>query len=161
MKPSFERRISSPLGELDLFASDEALVAVYLPRHKGAPSIEAQDGHDHPVLAEAARQLEAYFSGERRTFDLPLDPEGSAFQREVWRALVAIPFGATRSYGELARELGRPSGARAVGMANARNPISIIVPCHRVIATGGALTGYAGGIDAKRWLIGHEQRRGS
>ncbi|MDI1483334.1 methylated-DNA--[protein]-cysteine S-methyltransferase [Polyangium sp. y55x31] len=154
-----ERRISSPLGELHVVASDEAIVGVYLPGHKGAPVIVARDGREHPVLGEAARQLAEYFAGKRKFFMLPLEPRGSDFQREVWRALLEIPFGKTQSYADLARALGRPQAARAVGAANAKNPISIIVPCHRVIAGDGALTGYAGGITAKRWLLSHEQER--
>jgi methylated-DNA-[protein]-cysteine S-methyltransferase len=158
MRTLFERPFQSPLGALRLVASDDALVGVYLPNHKGAPPIDAREAGAHPVLVEAARQLEAYFAGQREAFDLPLDLRGSPFQREVWQELVGIPFGATRSYADLARALGKPSAARAVGAANAKNPISIIVPCHRVIAGDGALTGYAGGIDAKRWLLAHERR---
>jgi methylated-DNA-[protein]-cysteine S-methyltransferase len=158
MSTRFEHHLRSPLGDLRLVAAGDALAGIYLPDHEGAPPMAPHDGRLHPVLLEAARQLEAYFAGQRRAFDLPLAPAGSAFQREVRRALVAIPFGATRAYADLARALGRPSAARAVGAANARNPISIIVPCHRVVAGDGALTGYAGGLDAKRWLLAHEQR---
>ena len=110
------------------------------------------------MLARAAAQLRAYFAGERTVFDLPLAPDGSGFQRLVWQALERIPYGVTRSYGELAAAIGRPAASRAVGSANSRNPISIIVPCHRVIGANGALTGYAGGMRAKRWLLEHEQR---
>jgi methylated-DNA-[protein]-cysteine S-methyltransferase len=112
------------------------------------------------LLERVAEQLAQYFAGERREFDLPLAPRGSGFQERVWRALLAIPFNETRSYGELARAIGRPSASRAVGSANSRNPISIIVPCHRVIASNGELTGYAGGMAAKRWLLDHESRVG-
>ena len=108
------------------------------------------------MLACAAEQLAAYFAGERTAFDLPLAPEGTAFQRRVWAQLATIPFGTTQSYGEVATALGMPTGARAVGAANGMNPISIIVPCHRVIASSGALTGYAGGTAAKQWLLDHE-----
>jgi len=110
------------------------------------------------VLAETAKQLTAYFAGELTAFDLPLAPVGTAFQRIVWSALVEIPFAETWTYGELARTIGRPSASRAVGTANSKNPISIIVPCHRVIGANGDLTGYAGGMDAKRWLLDHENR---
>jgi len=110
------------------------------------------------MLERVATQLTEYFAGERRQFDLPVAPRGSGFQERVWRALVAIPFAETRSYGELARSIGRPSASRAVGSANSKNPISIIVPCHRVIAANGELTGYAGGMAAKRWLLDHERR---
>jgi methylated-DNA-[protein]-cysteine S-methyltransferase len=103
-------------------------------------------------------QLAEYFAGARTAFDLAIGPRGSGFQERVWRALLAIPYGTTITYGELAREIGRPAASRAVGSANSRNPISIIVPCHRVIAASGELTGYAGGLAAKRWLIDHEQR---
>jgi len=105
-----------------------------------------------------ATQLAEYFAGDRRAFDLPVAPRGSEFQELVWRALVEIPFGETRSYGQLARSIGQPTASRAVGAANGRNPIAIIVPCHRVIGATGALTGYAGGMAAKRWLLDHERR---
>lgn len=110
------------------------------------------------MLVRAAAQLAEYFAGERAEFDIPLAPRGTGFQRLVWAALEQIPFGETRSYGELAAGLGRPSASRAVGAANGKNPISILVPCHRVIAGSGALTGYAGGLAAKRWLLAHEAR---
>lgn len=110
------------------------------------------------MLVEAADQLAAYFAGERQTFALPLGPEGTAFQRLVWRALETIPFGETATYGALATAIGRPAASRAVGTANGRNPLSIIVPCHRVIGASGQLTGYAGGLVAKQWLLAHERR---
>jgi len=110
------------------------------------------------VLRRAAAQLAEYFAGARRDFDVPLAPRGTGFQQRVWRELAKIPYGQTRSYGELARSLGRPTASRAVGAANGRNPISILVPCHRVVAGTGALTGYAGGLAAKRWLLEHEAR---
>ena len=111
-----------------------------------------------PVLASAVEQLAAYFAGELRVFDLPLGAEGTGFQRLVWRALGTIPFGETRTYGAIAHAIGRPSASRAVGAANGRNPISIIVPCHRVIGASGELTGYAGGVEMKQWLLAHERR---
>ncbi len=144
--------IDSPLGALRLFARGDALTGVYLP----AQAVPQATRGTLPVLERAAAQLAAYFAGERKTFDLPLAPEGTNFQRRVWDQLVAIPFGVTRSYGELAHALAMPAGARAVGSANSKNPISIVVPCHRVIAGSGALTGYAGGMAAKRWLLDHE-----
>jgi methylated-DNA-[protein]-cysteine S-methyltransferase len=110
------------------------------------------------VLARTAAQLAEYFAGERRDFDVPLAPRGTGFQQRVWRELGKIPYGETRSYGELARAIGRPAASRAIGAANGKNPISILVPCHRVIAGTGALTGYAGGLAAKRWLLEHEAR---
>lgn len=143
----------SPIGALRLIERDGALAGVYLPAQRAPDATAART----PLLAEAARQLAAYFAGELRAFDLPLalDASGTAFQRRVWHALRTIPYGETRSYGELARAL--DTASRAIGAANARNPISIVVPCHRVIATGGALTGYAGGLDAKQWLLAHER----
>ena len=149
--------IDTPIGALRLDAEDGALVAVYLPG--GAPpSIAAEERPGDPVLAAAARQLEDYFAGRRTAFELPLRPRGTAFQRAVWDALRAIPPGETRSYGEIARAVGRPAAVRAVGAANGRNPLAIVVPCHRVIGAGGTLTGYAGGLEAKRWLLEHEAR---
>lgn len=146
--------IDSPLGRLRLVADGDALAGVYLPAQATPAATEGRA----PVLALATAQLAEYFAGERRDFSVPLAPRGTDFQRRVWHALTAIPFGETRSYGELARALGMPTGSRAVGSANGRNPISILVPCHRVIAGTGALTGYAGGLDAKRWLLAHESR---
>lgn len=111
---------------------------------------------DHPILRETIRQLEAYFTGGLEAFSLPLAFEGTAFQRDVWNALLSIPRGETRSYAEIARQIGRPAAARAVGAANGRNPISIVVPCHRVIGAAGALTGFAGGLEAKAYLLALE-----
>lgn len=146
--------IESPLGTLRLVERDDELAGVYLPVQDAPVVIEQRT----PMLERVATQLTEYFAGERRQFDLPVAPRGSGFQERVWRALVAIPFAETRSYGELARSIGRPSASRAVGSANSKNPISIIVPCHRVIAANGELTGYAGGMAAKRWLLDHERR---
>jgi methylated-DNA-[protein]-cysteine S-methyltransferase len=144
----------SPLGVLRLHAHADELVGVYLPDQHAPPAPhQASD-----VLRATAAQLTEYFAGERRAFDLPIAPRGTGFQEIVWRALVAIPYGQTRSYGALAQAIGRPSASRAVGAANGRNPISIIVPCHRVIAASGDLTGYAGGLAAKKWLLAHEGR---
>ena len=112
---------------------------------------------DHPVLVETERQLGEYFAGERRTFDVPLSFAGTDFQKRVWAALLAIPFGETRSYGEIADQLGAPGASRAVGAANGRNPISIIAPCHRVLGSNGKLTGFAGGLEAKAFLLDLER----
>ncbi len=139
----------APFGALTLIAEGDALVALHLD---GDPTA----GPPRGVLATAARQLDAYFAKRRTAFDLPLAAPGTAFQRAVWAALVAIPFGETRSYGDIARAVGRPTASRAVGAANGQNPIGIIVPCHRVIGASGALTGYAGGLERKRWLLAHE-----
>jgi methylated-DNA-[protein]-cysteine S-methyltransferase len=149
--------MDSPLGLLRLYSRDDELAGVYLPDQETVPVAESQRTD---VLARAASQLAEYFAGRRAAFDLPLGARGTGFQERVWRALAAIPFAETRSYGELAKTIGRPSASRAVGAANARNPISIIVPCHRVIAANGELTGYAGGMAAKRWLLDHERHIG-
>jgi methylated-DNA-[protein]-cysteine S-methyltransferase len=148
----------SPLGALRLFGDAGALRGVYLPEQ---PAPQHAEPHETPVLARARAQLTEYFAGTRHAFDLPVAPTGTPFQQRVWRALAAIPFGETRSYGALAAALGSPSGSRAVGAANARNPCPIVVPCHRVIGASGALTGYAGGMAAKRWLLAHEGARGA
>jgi methylated-DNA-[protein]-cysteine S-methyltransferase len=136
---------------------------VFLPKHEPEPPASLAGAREASggVLALAASQLGEYFAGERIAFDLPLAAEGTGFQRLVWDALLQIPFGATRSYGELARAIGRPAASRAVGMANSKNPISIIVPCHRVIGANGTLTGYAGGMRVKQWLLDHEARHGA
>ena len=153
--------IPSPVGALTLIASDRGLRAALIEgEREGRIPLEGplQEDPGHPVIAEATRQLDEYFAGERTTFDVPLDPEGTDFQQAVWQVLRAIPYGETISYGEQARRLGDPRKARAVGAANGRNPISIIVPCHRVIGASGDLTGYAGGLVVKRSLLAHEQR---
>lgn len=157
----FELTVPSPIGPLRLVASEDALVGLYTPDHRNAPDIVARPAAGHPVLEAARRELDEYFAGRRTRFEVPLRLEGTAFQRAAWAALLEIPLGATWSYTDLARRLGRPAAVRAAGAANARNPISIIVPCHRVIGAGGALTGYAGGIDAKRWLLEHEAAVGT
>jgi O-6-methylguanine DNA methyltransferase len=148
--------MDSPLGPLRLYASNGALVGLYMSEH---PELPAVSGHED-VLVRTMAQLAEYFAGERREFDLPLALEGTAFQQMVWRALLTIPCGETRSYGQQAALIGRPHASRAVGAANGANPISIIVPCHRVIGANGTLTGYGGGLPAKRWLLGHERSRG-
>ncbi len=149
------RTMASPVGELTLIASEKGLAAILWEnddpaRVRLAPRVE---GAGHPVLEEAERQLGAYFAGERQAFDLPLDFHGTAFQKRVWAALLAIPFGETRSYAQIARAIGSPTAFRAVGAANGRNPISIVAPCHRVIGTNGTLTGFAGGLAAKQHLL--------
>ncbi|ATB28541.1 methylated-DNA--[protein]-cysteine S-methyltransferase [Melittangium boletus] len=154
----FTTTLTSPVGALRLIASHDALTAIYMENHKGAPVLDASPREDLPVLREARAQLEQYFAGERRAFDLPLAPVGTPFQHAVWKALREIPWGSTWSYAQLARHVGREGAARAVGSANARNPLSIIVPCHRVVGTSGALTGYAGGVPTKQWLLEHERR---
>jgi methylated-DNA-[protein]-cysteine S-methyltransferase len=151
-------RYASPLGELVLTASDTALTGVYFPPLRERAGWLEDDGYGPagPVLARTRQQLTEYFGGARTAFDLPLDPPGTPFQRQVWDALRAIPYGVTTSYSELARRLGDPRATRAVGAANGKNPIPIIVPCHRVIGAHGELTGFGGGLDRKRWLLEHE-----
>lgn len=149
--------IGSPLGPIRLLGDGDALMGVHLP-DQAVPI--AHEGSSR-VLDDTARQLAEYFAGDRRTFDLPLAPRGTGFQQIVWRALMQIAYAETATYKTLARAIGRPSASRAVGAANGKNPISIIVPCHRVVGSGGALTGYAGGLVAKRWLLAHEQRYAS
>jgi len=153
-------QLPSPLGELTLVASGQGLRAVLWPEDDPGrvplPALSAEAGAGHEILAQAAAELDAYFAGTLTRFMVPLDFHGTAFQVAVWRALTAIPFGETRTYAQIAATLGQPSAARAVGAANGRNPISIIAPCHRVIGASGRLTGFAGGLAAKAWLLGHE-----
>jgi methylated-DNA-[protein]-cysteine S-methyltransferase len=153
--------IASPVGTLTLVADETALVALLWEDDRpGRVPLEAMaEGRDHRVLAAAAAQLAEYFAGARTAFDLPLAPRGTAFQRAVWGELAAIPYGETRSYADIARALGQPNATRAVGAANGRNPLSIVVPCHRVVGSDGSLTGFAGGIEGKRWLLAHEGAR--
>jgi len=158
------RRLATPVGELLLTASDAALTGVYFPTsRRGPPPTHRADWIEHTgqgpasdLLALAAQQLTEYFDGTRTTFDLPLEALGSQFEHRVWNALRTIPYGTTTSYGELARRLGDVSATRAVGAANGKNPIPIIVPCHRVVGANGDLTGFGGGLDRKRWLLEHE-----
>ncbi|MDI2125123.1 methylated-DNA--[protein]-cysteine S-methyltransferase [Yinghuangia seranimata] len=150
--------VGSPVGELLLVGDGASLTGLFmLPDAKYVPEVGAEWRRDAAPFAEVERQLEAYFAGELRVFDLQLAPRGTSFQKAVWRELTTIPFGATTSYGALATSLGSPTASRAVGAANGRNPVSIIVPCHRVIASNGALTGYAGGLDKKQRLLALER----
>lgn len=153
------KTIASPVGELTLVASDEGIVAILWendsPDRVKLGGTREEDAA-HPVLLAAEAQLREYFAGTRTRFDLPLDFRGTDFQKSVWAELLAIPFGETRSYGEIAMKLGRPKASRAVGAANGRNPISIVAPCHRVIGSTGKLTGFAGGLEAKAYLLGLE-----
>lgn len=151
----YSKTIWSPVGELTLVAKDSGLVAILWENDKpGRVRLGAlSEKTDHPVLVETERQLGEYFAGERRAFDVPLSFSGSDFQRSVWSALLTIPFGETRSYGEIAHQIGKPGASRAVGAANGRNPVSIIAPCHRVVGSTGKLTGFAGGLEAKRFLL--------
>lgn len=147
----------SPLGLLTAVENSTGLQAVYMAEHKRRPALEtlgaAVQASGSPVLAQTAAELAGYFSGDLREFSVPLAPCGSDFQQRVWAALRTIPFGEVRSYGELAAHLGDRSMAQAVGSANARNPISIIIPCHRVLGSAGSLVGYAGGLERKQFLL--------
>jgi methylated-DNA-[protein]-cysteine S-methyltransferase len=150
--------VDSPIGRLLLQSDGVALTGLHM-EGPGCPALDAAtwladaDGGPLPL---AARQLDEYFAGRRRDFDLPLRLEGTIFQRRVWQVLTEIPYGATWSYGQQAKRMGNPNASRAVGLANGRNPISILVPCHRVIGADGSLTGYGGGVERKRWLLAHE-----
>jgi methylated-DNA-[protein]-cysteine S-methyltransferase len=152
----------SPVGELSIVAdpSSGGLVALLWPNetrvHLGTTPEEI-DRADDPTLRATTEQLDEYFAGTRKVFDLPLSPQGTDFQCEAWFALRSIPYGETRTYAEQAQAIGRPKAVRAIGAANGRNPISIIVPCHRVIGANGSLTGFGGGLDAKSWLLNHER----
>ncbi len=149
-------KLSTPIGELLLTSDGTALTGVYLGDHKDGPTPDATWVEADEVLREAREQLTAYFAGTLTVFSLPLAASGTPFQMSVWAKLNDIPFGTTISYGEQARRLDCHNSSHAVGAANGRNPISIVVPCHRVIGAGGDLTGYGGGLDRKRWLLKHE-----
>ncbi len=149
----------SPFGDILLLSDGEALTGLFLPSHKHGPATISDDWKrdgELPVLKATAAQLAAYFAGTLADFDIPVRLHGTPFQQAVWNELTKIPNGTTISYGELARRVGNPKASRAVGLANGHNPVSIIVPCHRVIGSNGSLTGYGGGIDRKRALLQHE-----
>ncbi|CRM13748.1 methylated-DNA--[protein]-cysteine S-methyltransferase [Pseudomonas fluorescens] len=150
----------SPVGQLTLVARNGKLGAVLweTERENRVRLGELHEANDSPVLLETERQLAEYFAGTRNRFELELDFDGTDFQKQVWQALLTIPFGQTRSYSQIARQIGNPNAVRAVGAANGRNPISIIAPCHRVVGASGALTGFAGGLEAKRYLLTLEDR---
>ena len=153
--------MESPVGRLTLVASDAGLRSI-LWSTEDSPRVPVGDNlnaTEHPVLGAARQQLEEYFEGSRREFDIPLDPIGTEFQQQAWLALRQIPYGETVSYGQQAERLGDRNKARAVGAANGKNPISIVVPCHRVVGASGSLTGFAGGLDRKSWLLDHERRQ--
>ena len=167
--------MESPIGYLLMTSDGKSITRLFMEDHEGGPTANAdfttkkvharfgslpkpdwEENKTIPVVREAVQQLNDFFNGKRSEFDLPLDPDGSEFQRAVWKELTRIPFGKTISYGELAKRIGKPDAPRAVGLANGKNPISIIVPCHRVIGSSGKLTGYGGGLDRKEWLLEHE-----
>jgi methylated-DNA-[protein]-cysteine S-methyltransferase len=149
----------SPIGKILVSASDRGILAVsFVKDGESCRTISGANDASDAIMGECLKQLEEYFIGRRRSFDVPLDLNGTAFQLSVWRTLLLIPFGVTWSYGKVASQIGRPKSSRAVGGANHRNPVSIIVPCHRVIGSDGKLTGYGGGLWRKEWLIAHESK---
>jgi methylated-DNA-[protein]-cysteine S-methyltransferase len=150
--------IDCPLGRMFIRGDEQFVTGLFMPRYKGWRGPDASWRQSDASFVAAREQLAEYFAGERQQFDVPLKLVGTAFQLRVWQELVRIPFGTTISYAQLAQRLGKPTASRAVGHANGRNPISIIVPCHRVIGADGKLTGYAGGVDKKRWLLALERR---
>jgi methylated-DNA-[protein]-cysteine S-methyltransferase len=154
----FYKAMKSPVGELKLVAGDNRLIAILWENDNlRRPQLgDAVENNAYPVLVEAERQLNDYFEGKRKAFSVPLDFRGTEFQKKVWAALLTIPFGETRSYGQIARQIKNPKAVRAVGAANGKNPISIITPCHRVIGSNGELTGFAGGLEAKARLLALE-----
>ena len=153
------RTIDSPVGTLTLAGRDGILTNLRMDDQTHAPADQPDWEPDQDAFADVAEQLDAYFAGELTTFDVPLQLEGTPFQREVWAALQEIPYGETWSYGQLADHIGKPGAARAVGLANGRNPVGIIVPCHRVIGADGSLTGYGGGLPRKQALLQLERER--
>jgi methylated-DNA-[protein]-cysteine S-methyltransferase len=157
----FYKEMKSPVGKLKLVANTNALVAILWERERPNRIKLAMLKCDpqQPILVETERQLQEYFAGTRNEFQLPLEPAGTEFQKKVWRALREIPFGQTRSYLDLAKSIGSAKAVRAVGAANGKNPLSIVVPCHRVIGANGALTGFAGGVEVKAKLLAHERCR--
>jgi methylated-DNA-[protein]-cysteine S-methyltransferase len=159
-RPHVCTHVMSPVGRLTLVATDRGLSAILWENDRPSRvrlNIAGEDSA-HPLLRDAGRQLAEYFAGRRQRFTVPLDPSGTVFQRDVWDALATIPFGETRSYSQIAQQIGRPRAVRAVGAANGRNPLSIVVPCHRVVGATGALTGFAGGLDVKARLLALEGR---
>jgi methylated-DNA-[protein]-cysteine S-methyltransferase len=158
MRPLITTIHHSPVGPLRLVAGDHGLRGLYFAQHRHAPALDPAWLTDDGAFDDVREQLDAYFDGDLRDFDLPLDPVGTVWQHRVWTALRDVPYGQTWSYGELAAHVGAPRSARAAGLANGRNPLSIIVPCHRVVGADGSLTGYGGGLARKEYLLGLEQR---
>jgi methylated-DNA-[protein]-cysteine S-methyltransferase len=150
--------LPTPIGELLLVGGHGALSGIYMPPHKGGPDVGEAWVRDDDAFAQARAQLDAYFAGQLTAFDLRRSVTGTVFQQLVWQELERVPYGQTISYQQLAERIGRPTAARAVGTAIGRNPLSIVVPCHRVVGATGMLTGYAGGVDRKRALLAHEMR---
>jgi methylated-DNA-[protein]-cysteine S-methyltransferase len=152
-EPLLYTTIDSPLGELLLLGDGSSLCGLYMQEGRKPGTVPHGWEREPKAFAEVCRQLGEYFAGERTGFDLPLEPVGSPFQLQVWRALLEIGYGQTLSYGELARRIGRPQAPRAVGAANGANPLSVVIPCHRLVGSNGALTGYGGGVESKRLLL--------
>jgi methylated-DNA-[protein]-cysteine S-methyltransferase len=152
----FSRQLDSPVGTLTLFADERALLGIYFEGHTPATRLRETARGKSAVLDAAARELSAYFASASHRIAIPLGPRGTELQRAVWKELSRIPRGETRTYGAIATKIGRPTAARAVGSAVARNPLSIVVPCHRVVGADGSLTGFAGGLARKAWLLAHE-----
>ena len=155
---TYVHELPSPVGTLTVLSDGSALTGVFMPSHKGGPVLDPAWQRDPAPFAAVAAQFEAYFAGELQDFDVALAPVGTPFQQRVWAALREIPYGQTRSYRDIAERIESPRAVRAVGLANGRNPISIIVPCHRVVGANGSLTGYGGGLDNKRLLLDLERR---
>lgn len=152
----FHTRVLSPLGDLIVTANDAAVTRVHIARAEDA---DVSASCKNALLEKAASELKGYFAGELRSMSVPLAPQGTPFQQRVWQALKTIPYGETRAYSQIAQMIGSPKACRAVGMANNKNPIMILIPCHRVIGKDGSLTGYAGGLDKKRFLLELEKSR--
>lgn len=155
MNQTYTGYFESPIGLLRIVCTEEALQSLYFVDQRGQ-----EDDATCPLLEEALSQLKAYFDGTLKDFSLPVQPEGTPFQQEVWDSLQKVGFGATASYGAIAQSIGNPDSVRAVGAANGRNPIAIVIPCHRIIGSNGKLTGYAGGLWRKEWLLAHERPQG-
>lgn len=150
----YRKYIDSPIGCLEVLTSKDALLAITYVEAKNEDSKEAP-----AVLEKACDQLNEYFAGERQKFELPLSPDGTDFQKQVWDALLTVPFGRTSTYKKQSQSIGNPKAIRAVGTANGKNPISVVIPCHRIVGSDGSLTGYAGGLSRKDWLLKHEQKQ--
>jgi len=148
----------SPVGRLTLRANNNGLTGSWFDKQSTAPEDFGQQSDKHPILQQAIAEYDEYFAGTRKQFDVPIDPRGTDFQKQVWQMLQTIPFGETWSYQDMAIAIDNPKAVRAVGLANGKNPISIIVPCHRVIGKNGKLTGYAGGLENKQQLLIHESQ---
>ncbi|MGX9417541.1 methylated-DNA--[protein]-cysteine S-methyltransferase [Vibrio sp. WJH972] len=143
----------SQLGEVVIQTTDKGVSGIWFDTHTTMPDALGKRADEHPILTQAVRQLSEYFNQDRRAFDLPIDTKGTPFQQEVWQALAQIPFGETCSYKQIAQAIGKPKAVRAVGAANGKNPVSVVIPCHRVVGANGKLTGYAGGIERKEALL--------